>query len=53
MARVKRAVNAQKKRRTTLERAAGYRGQAHQSPSTTSSTTRTPPVRYRGSDYGH
>ena len=27
MARVKRAVNAQKKRRTTLEAAAGYRGQ--------------------------
>lgn len=27
MARVKRAVNAQKKRRVTLERAAGYRGQ--------------------------
>jgi len=27
VARVKRAVNAQKKRRTTLERAAGYRGQ--------------------------
>ncbi|MFW2513489.1 50S ribosomal protein L20 [Demequina sp. SO4-13] len=27
MARVKRAVNAQKKRRTTLERAQGYRGQ--------------------------
>ena len=27
MARVKRAVNAQKKRRTTLERAKGYRGQ--------------------------
>ena len=27
MARVKRAVNAQKKRRATLERAAGYRGQ--------------------------
>ena len=27
MARVKRAVNAQKKRRTTLERAGGYRGQ--------------------------
>ena len=27
MARVKRAVNAQKKRRTTLARAAGYRGQ--------------------------
>jgi large subunit ribosomal protein L20 len=27
MARVKRAVNAQKKRRTTLEKAAGYRGQ--------------------------
>ena len=27
MARVKRAVHAQKKRRTTLERAAGYRGQ--------------------------
>ena len=27
MARVKRAVNTQKKRRTTLERAAGYRGQ--------------------------
>ena len=27
MARVKRAVNAQKKRRETLERAAGYRGQ--------------------------
>ena len=27
MARVKRAVNAQKKRRTTLERARGYRGQ--------------------------
>ena len=27
MARVKRAVNAQKTRRTTLERAAGYRGQ--------------------------
>jgi large subunit ribosomal protein L20 len=27
MARVKRAVNAQKKRRTTLERASGYRGQ--------------------------
>ena len=27
MARVKRAVNAHKKRRTTLERAAGYRGQ--------------------------
>jgi large subunit ribosomal protein L20 len=27
MARVKRAVNAQKKRRTTLERAEGYRGQ--------------------------
>ena len=26
MARVKRAVNAQKKRRTVLERAAGYRG---------------------------
>ena len=27
MARVKRAVNAQKKRRDTLERASGYRGQ--------------------------
>ena len=27
MARVKRAVNAQKKRRTTLELASGYRGQ--------------------------
>jgi large subunit ribosomal protein L20 len=27
MARVKRAVNAAKKRRTTLERAEGYRGQ--------------------------
>jgi len=27
VARVKRAVNAQKKRRTTLERAKGYRGQ--------------------------
>lgn len=27
MARVKRALNAQKKRRTTLERAKGYRGQ--------------------------
>ena len=27
VARVKRAVNAQKKRRTTLDRAAGYRGQ--------------------------
>ncbi len=27
MARVKRAVNAQKKRRTTLARAEGYRGQ--------------------------
>ena len=27
MARVKRAVNAQKKRRVTLERASGYRGQ--------------------------
>ncbi|MEJ8278081.1 50S ribosomal protein L20 [Pseudonocardia spirodelae] len=27
MARVKRSVNAQKKRRTTLESAAGYRGQ--------------------------
>jgi large subunit ribosomal protein L20 len=27
VARVKRAVNAQKKRRSTLERAAGYRGQ--------------------------
>ena len=27
MARVKRAVNAQKKRRTTLEKAKGYRGQ--------------------------
>ncbi|CAN5310550.1 50S ribosomal protein L20 [soil metagenome] len=27
MARVKRSVNAHKKRRTTLERAAGYRGQ--------------------------
>jgi large subunit ribosomal protein L20 len=27
VARVKRAVNAQKKRRTTLERARGYRGQ--------------------------
>jgi len=27
VARVKRAVNAQKKRRATLERAAGYRGQ--------------------------
>ncbi|MCD2196403.1 50S ribosomal protein L20 [Actinomycetospora endophytica] len=27
MARVKRAVNAQKKRRTTLEMASGYRGQ--------------------------
>lgn len=27
MARVKRAVNAQKKRRSTLEAAAGYRGQ--------------------------
>jgi large subunit ribosomal protein L20 len=27
VARVKRALNAQKKRRTTLERAAGYRGQ--------------------------
>lgn len=27
MARVKRAVNAKKKRRVTLERAAGYRGQ--------------------------
>jgi large subunit ribosomal protein L20 len=27
MARVKRSLNAQKKRRTTLERASGYRGQ--------------------------
>ena len=27
MARVKRSVNAQKKRRTTLDRASGYRGQ--------------------------
>ncbi|HET6503633.1 MAG TPA: 50S ribosomal protein L20, partial [Amycolatopsis sp.] len=27
MARVKRAVNAQKKRRATLELASGYRGQ--------------------------
>ncbi|MDN3469323.1 50S ribosomal protein L20, partial [Micrococcus sp. APC 4021] len=27
MARVKRAVNAHKKRRTMLERASGYRGQ--------------------------
>lgn len=27
MARVKRAVNAQKKRRTVLEQASGYRGQ--------------------------
>ena len=27
MARVKRAVNAQKKRRTVLDRASGYRGQ--------------------------
>ena len=27
MARVKRSVNAQKKRRSTLERASGYRGQ--------------------------
>ena len=27
MARVKRAVNAHKKRRVTLERASGYRGQ--------------------------
>ena len=27
MARVKRAVNAHKKRRTVLERASGYRGQ--------------------------
>ena len=27
MARVKRAVNAQKKRREVLERASGYRGQ--------------------------
>ncbi|MDO5745919.1 MAG: 50S ribosomal protein L20, partial [Micrococcaceae bacterium] len=27
MARVKRAINAKKKRRTTLERAKGYRGQ--------------------------
>ena len=27
MARVKRAINAQKKRRTVLERASGYRGQ--------------------------
>jgi len=27
VARVKRAVNAQKKRRTTLEAASGYRGQ--------------------------
>jgi large subunit ribosomal protein L20 len=27
VARVKRAVNAQKKRRTVLERASGYRGQ--------------------------
>ena len=27
MARVKRAVNAHKKRKVTLERAAGYRGQ--------------------------
>lgn len=27
MARVKRAVNAQKKRRSTLEKASGYRGQ--------------------------
>ena len=27
MARVKRAINAQKKRRTTLEAASGYRGQ--------------------------
>ncbi|MEY5018026.1 MAG: hypothetical protein RL431_1075 [Actinomycetota bacterium] len=27
MARVKNAVNSAKKRRTTLERAAGYRGQ--------------------------
>ena len=27
MARVKRSVNATKKRRTTLERASGYRGQ--------------------------
>ena len=29
MARVKRAVNAQKKRRATLERAKGFRGEAH------------------------
>lgn len=27
MARVKRSVNARKKRRTTLDRASGYRGQ--------------------------
>ena len=31
MARVKRSVNAKKKRRATLERTKGYRGQAHSS----------------------
>jgi large subunit ribosomal protein L20 len=31
MARVKRSVSARKKRRATLERAKGYRGQAHSS----------------------
>ncbi|MEA2178289.1 MAG: hypothetical protein QOG77_1586, partial [Solirubrobacteraceae bacterium] len=29
MTRVKRSVNARKKRRATLERAKGYRGDAH------------------------
>jgi large subunit ribosomal protein L20 len=31
MTRVKRSTNAQKKRRATLERAKGYRGEAHSS----------------------
>ena len=31
MTRVKRSVNARKKRRATLERAKGYRGEAHSS----------------------
>ncbi|MBE7194405.1 MAG: Fic family protein [Gordonia polyisoprenivorans] len=32
--------------------AAGYRGIAYQSPAPSTSTTRTPPTRYRGGDYG-
>ena len=44
MARVKRAVNAHKKRRTTLERASGYRGQRSRLYRTVSYTHLTLPT---------